>query len=285
MSIGSNIAALRRRNGMTQEQLAEKLAVSFQAVSAWERDEHLPELRKLVALARILDTSLDALVDETEHPWELRDPNFDPEHQYTWLKAQAQGLGLTQTLAALPLMREKHAGQFRKGKVAHVPYCVHPLTLACHAMAMGIVEDDVLAALLLHDVVEDTWTRPEELPVGERVREAVRLVSYNTYYPPEAGCLSAREEKEIKRRIKPDYYAHIRENPLAALIKGVDRCNNLSCMADGFTREKQAAYVVETERYILPLLDVIKAVPAWNRAAWLLRYQITSLLETFKRVL
>ncbi|MBQ6174433.1 MAG: helix-turn-helix domain-containing protein [Clostridia bacterium] len=285
MSIGSKIAALRRRERMTQEQLAEKLDVSFQAVSAWERDEYLPETKKLVVLARTLNTSLDALIDETEHPWELRDPNFDPEHQYTFLKARAQSLGLTQTLAALPLMREKHDGQTRNGMVARVPYRVHPLTLACHALAMGIGEDDVLAALLLHDVVEDTDTKPEELPVNERVREAVKLVSYNTYYPPENPHPSDDEEKAIKQRIKPEYYANIKKNPLAALIKCIDRCNNLSCMADGFTREKQATYVVETECYILPLLDVIKAVPEWNNAAWLLRYSIISLLETFKRVL
>ena len=44
-------------------------------------------------------------------------------------------------------------------------------------------------------------------------------------------------------------------------------------------------YVVETEKYVLPLLDVIKEVPAYNNAAWLLRYQIITMLETFKRLL
>ena len=285
MSIGNRIAELRRRAHMTQEQLAERLDVTFQAVSSWERDEYLPETRKLLALARTLNTSVDAMIDETPHDWELRDPNFNPDHQYTYLKARAQSLGLTQTLAALPLMKAKHEHQTRKGMVAQMPYRVHPLTLACHALAMGIGDDDVLAALLLHDVVEDTDTKPEDLPVNDRVREAVKLVSYNTYYPAEHPSPNDEEEKEIKRQIKPTYYANIRDNPLASLIKCIDRCNNLSCMADGFSREQQTTYVVETERYVLPLLDVIKAVPEWNNAAWLLRYQITALLETFKRVL
>ena len=35
----------------------------------------------------------------------------------------------------------------------------------------------------------------------------------------------------------------------------------------------------------LPLLDVVREVPAWNNAAWLLRYQMVTLLETFKRLL
>ena len=113
---------------------------------------------------------------------------------------------------------------------------------------MGIVEDDVLASLLLHDVIEDTDTKPEELPVNERVREAVCLVSYNTY-------------EGDKEAIKPRYYEQISKNELASLVKCIDRCNNLSCMADGFTRQKMASYVIQTEKYILPLLDIVKAVP------------------------
>ena len=38
-------------------------------------------------------------------------------------------------------------------------------------------------------------------------------------------------------------------------------------------------------QYVLPLLDVIKAVPEYNNASWLLRYQMTTLLETYKRLL
>ena len=56
-------------------------------------------------------------------------------------------------------------------------------------------------------------------------------------------------------------------------------------MADGFTRRKLATYVTESEKYVWPLLDVIKAVPAWNNAAWLLRYQMKALMETYKRLL
>lgn len=99
-----------------------------------------------------------------------------------------------------------------------------------------------------------------------------RTISYNTY-PGD------------KKDIKPLYYANIQKNPLAALIKCIDRCNNLACMADGFPKKKMKTYVVQTEQYVLPLLDVIKEVPEYNSAAWLLRYQIITLLEAFKRLL
>ena len=77
----------------------------------------------------------------------------------------------------------------------------------------------------------------------------------------------------------------ILDEPAACLVKCIDRCNNLSVMSDGFSRKKMATYVKSTEKYVLPLLDVIKAVPEYNNAAWLLRYQITTLLETIKRLL
>ena len=168
----------------------------------------------------------------------------------------------------------------RSARTDRTPYAVHPLTLACHALAMGITDDNVLATALLHDVVEDTDTRPEELPVCDRVREAVCLLSYNTYL--KAGD---DEDPQKKNEIKPLYYANIGRNPLAALVKCIDRCNNLACMADGFSRKKMATYVTQTEQYVMPLLDVIKAVPEYNNASWLLRYQMMTLLETFKRLL
>ncbi len=272
MSIGTNIAAARRAMGLTQEQLAERLNVSFQAVSTWERDESLPDIARLRQLSQALRISLDALFREEERSWVLKSPYSDPDRMYTFLKARLQSAGMTQSLRALPLMRAKHEGQFRRAMTGTVPYRVHPLTLACHALAMGLEDDDLIAALLLHDVIEDTDTAPEELPVGERVRKAVCLVSYNTY-PGE------------KDSIKPVYYENIAADPLASLIKCIDRCNNLSCMADGFSRKKMATYIIETEKWILPLLTIVKSVPEWNSAAWLLQYQITALLETFKRLL
>ena len=41
----------------------------------------------------------------------------------------------------------------------------------------------------------------------------------------------------------------------------------------------------QTEEYIIPLLDVVKGVPEWNNAAWLMRYQMVTMLEAFKRLL
>ena len=50
MGIGKNIKSIREERGLTQEQVAEALQVSFQAVSSWEREEYKPDTDKLIRL-------------------------------------------------------------------------------------------------------------------------------------------------------------------------------------------------------------------------------------------
>lgn len=62
MKIGSNIAALRKSRGLTQEQLAQQLGVSAPAVSKWETDSSYPDITLLCPLARALGTNVDTLL-------------------------------------------------------------------------------------------------------------------------------------------------------------------------------------------------------------------------------
>lgn len=63
MSFGKNLQFLRRmHNGMTQEELAEKMAVSRQTISRWELDEAWPEMDKMLELCRFFSSSMDELV-------------------------------------------------------------------------------------------------------------------------------------------------------------------------------------------------------------------------------
>ena len=55
MSIGSNIKAFREDRKLTQEQVAEALGISFQAVSSWERDEYNPDTDKLECYDEAVD--------------------------------------------------------------------------------------------------------------------------------------------------------------------------------------------------------------------------------------
>lgn len=61
-TIGRFIAALRKANGLTQRELAEKLNVSDKAVSRWERDESAPDLMLIPVIAEIFGVSSDELL-------------------------------------------------------------------------------------------------------------------------------------------------------------------------------------------------------------------------------
>lgn len=62
MGLGQNIALLRKNVGLTQEKLAERCAVSRQAVTKWESGDSEPSIEKLVTLSDIFDVSIDEIV-------------------------------------------------------------------------------------------------------------------------------------------------------------------------------------------------------------------------------
>lgn len=62
MTIGKRIAALRREKGLKQDDLAQMLEVSPQAVSKWENDQTCPDIALLPKLAQILGVSVDELL-------------------------------------------------------------------------------------------------------------------------------------------------------------------------------------------------------------------------------
>ena len=61
-TIGSRIAALRKAKSMKQEELAELLGVTGQAVSKWENDQTCPDISLLPQLAKILGVTVDELL-------------------------------------------------------------------------------------------------------------------------------------------------------------------------------------------------------------------------------
>lgn len=61
-NIATNLRFLRNRNGLSQEEVAEKIGVSRQSVAKWENGESLPDILKCEALADLYDVSLNDLV-------------------------------------------------------------------------------------------------------------------------------------------------------------------------------------------------------------------------------
>ena len=63
MAIGQNILEARKKSGLSQEQLGEKVNVTRQTISNWELDETAPNPEQLKALSKELNISVDDLID------------------------------------------------------------------------------------------------------------------------------------------------------------------------------------------------------------------------------
>ena len=179
----------------------------------------------------------------------------------------AKEKNMPQTLAALEFASQHHKGQYRCGR-DHLPYICHPMMVALQAIALGFDDDGTVAACLLHDVIEDCNVTEEELPVEEDVRQVVRLLTRDR----KTGYTEAGRNK---------YYSAIAENPVAVIVKLLDRSSNVSDMATGFPYEKILHYLEETHRWIYPLFRKAEEYyPDKQAQLLLLKYHMDSIENT-----
>ena len=61
--LGRNLKTLRKKNNLTQEDLADSLAVSRQAVCMWERGERTPKISVLTKIAKTFEITIDHIVN------------------------------------------------------------------------------------------------------------------------------------------------------------------------------------------------------------------------------
>ena len=76
MTLGDKLSKLRKENNYTQEQLADVLEVSRQAVSKWESNITYPKTDKLIRMSEMFSCSLDYLLKDTVET-DGRNPNND----------------------------------------------------------------------------------------------------------------------------------------------------------------------------------------------------------------
>ena len=269
--IGSRIARARKDAGLTQADVADELNISYQAVSLWENEKAIPDIYNLLELAKLLEVSVSSLVeDHGDYTFTTRKNIFEWDHMATFVKHAAKANKMMNTQKALTFALKAHEGQTRKK--SDIPYIYHPLNMACHALAMNIKDDAVIAAILLHDVVEDCGYTYDDLPVDDEVKNLVKLMTH-------------QKDDGNRDKMMKAYFKGLASDPKAALIKCIDRCNNITTMSWGLSRERIYRTIMETEKYIFPLLQVIKDTPEYNDAAWLLKYQIESTLDIYKRLM
>ncbi len=91
MNLGNNLFQARKKAGLSQESVAEKLGVSRQTISKWETDETIPDIYQSKKLAKLYNLTLDELIDfdidikEIEEI--IKNTNEEKESKINWTNA------------------------------------------------------------------------------------------------------------------------------------------------------------------------------------------------------
>ena len=91
MKLGNNLFQARKKVGLSQEAVAEKLGVSRQTVSKWETDETVPDIYQAKKLAKLYNLTLDELIefdiDVKEIEEVIKNTNEEKEAKINWTNA------------------------------------------------------------------------------------------------------------------------------------------------------------------------------------------------------
>ncbi len=167
----------------------------------------------------------------------------DEKTMFTYLRGRLDGPGFEQSRAALVFARKAHDGQMRKDGS---PYIVHPLSMACDAIACKGATDEIIATILLHDVCEDCNIPLLALPVNDIVRYGVKLMTIRPFL--------GEEKIETKRR----YFNELLDSREAIICKAFDRYENLNDADGALSEEAIVKNIIETHELLMPVLQRAK---------------------------
>ena len=191
------------------------------------------------------------------------------ETMFTYLRGRFDGPGFEQSRVALVFARRAHSGQVRKGGA---PYIVHPLSMACDAIACKGATDEIIATILLHDVCEDCNIPLSALPVNEVVRRGVKLMTIRPF--------QGEEKYETKRR----YYNELLESREAVICKAFDRYSNLNDAEGNLSEESIVKNIRETHELLIPVLNKAKdEYPELSDMLHTIRTQLENTLKLMVR--
>lgn len=176
------------------------------------------------------------------------------------------GKGYNFAIEALEYAKAIHCGT-RKDKVT--PEFQHQVEIALYLTTIANISnlEEVIIVALLHDIEEDYNIDREELThrFGELVEQSVYTLSK----------IYKGEKKKLE-----DYFEHIANDPIASIVKGVDRINNLSDMVGIFTPHGQQKYIDDVHEYFFPMLKKARKnfpaqMLAYHNITTMLRMQVT----------
>ncbi len=115
-NIGQKIQTLRQKQHMTQDALAEKVGVSRQAISKWERGDGLPDLYNIQALAKAFNVSVDTLLNNETNEEPKRDAHSHQEVHSESSYSHSSSSGISGNYIKQLLYKAKHTTNSEEAK-------------------------------------------------------------------------------------------------------------------------------------------------------------------------
>ena len=170
----------------------------------------------------------------------------DEQAMFAYLRGRLDGSGFEQSRAALVFVRRIYAGQDRAGDTSSI---IHPLSMACDAIACKGVTDEIIATMLLHDVCTN-WNIPvSALPVNDIVKRAINLMMICP-----SRCKDTIETKQL-------CYRELLNSKEAVICKAFDSYANLNDMVDTLNEEIAIKKDIrETHALLMPILKEAKYI-------------------------
>ena len=175
MTLSEKLQTLRKAAGLSQEQLAERLNVTRQAVSKWETGEGKPDIDNLLPLARLLGTTVDYLLDDEANQPHAEDPRTEtppqPEsvgrelweqlksfgRRWGWLGGYAIALiGAVRFITTLLVL---FAGGTALGGILHMDFYGVATGFGLAYYAIGIVQLAVYVAMVVGGIWLARWLK------------------------------------------------------------------------------------------------------------------------------
>lgn len=145
MNLGNSLFHARKRGGLSQEAVAEKLGVSRQTVSKWETDETVPDIRQSKKMAMLYDISLDELIDFDIDMKEIQEAidrtNEEAEEKINWTNAWGK---------RYPILLEYQS------KV-NIPQYAHRIGVMLDELKEEYGFSEQNAMLVLKDILYNVW--------------------------------------------------------------------------------------------------------------------------------
>lgn len=166
MKFSENLRILRKQKGYSQEQLAEKLNVSRQAVSKWESEQGLPEMEKILQLSDLFQCSLDVLMKEAIEETSLKFKNeYDSLHNSVSCYATI-GIGFILTGVDLQLLLSIY---FKEGSTSeYIPNSIFMLFILIGVIFFIIGGQKHEAFKKKYEVIPDDLYTQNELDIFQQ---------------------------------------------------------------------------------------------------------------------